>query len=240
MIGKISMTSQVEKWIRDIIWLGTEHQVPGWVERGIQHGFEGLGFDLPQGSFSLKQVHGTSLVEVTRELNGTSLTEGDGLWTQTKGLIIAVKTADCVPILIQHPKLVMALHAGWKGMAQDIIGKGLAVLEARGIPLSECQVAIGSCISLDSFEVGPELIASFKQGAYGLDDDTLAWSASKGIGDRWHLDLALLAALRFLKAGALSKGVAVVRSCTKKNPMVWHSFRRDGERAGRNWSWIRL
>lgn len=232
--------SVLESWLNRMTWTGTEHQLPSWVEQGITHGFEGLGFALPPGAYSLKQVHGPRLIEVNRTHDSTHFPEADGLWTKDPGTIIAVKTADCVPILLQHPRLVMAIHAGWKGMAQDIIGSALAILDAEGMEKRELRVGIGACISLDSFEVGPEVIAQFKKSAYQLDDECLAWASSKGQNDRWHLDLGLLAALRFKRAGFQPEQLSVIRSCTRKNPLIWNSFRRDGERAGRNWSWIRL
>lgn len=230
----------LESWINRMNWVGTEHQLAPWVEEGIAHGFEGLGFDLPPSGFHLKQVHGPLLVDIKKGANPEMLPEADGLWTREPGVVIAVKTADCVPVLIQHPRLVMAIHAGWKGMAQDILGAAVKVLDQEGIPIQECKVGIGPCISLDSFEVGPEVIDQFRRSAYGLDQETLAWASSKGQGDRWHLDLGLMAALRLKRAGWEPEQLSVIRSCTRKNPMVWHSFRRDGQRAGRNWSWIRL
>lgn len=232
--------SSIESWINRITWTGTEHQLPSWVENGIAHGFEGLGYELPKNAYSLKQVHGPGLVEIKAGTDARVELEADGLWTRQPGLIIAVKTADCVPVLVQHPRLAMAIHAGWKGLSQDILGTALQVLEAEGIPQAECRIGIGACISLDSFEVGPEVIDQFRRSAYHLEDETFAWASSKGQGDRWHLDLGLLAALRFKKAGFQPEQLNIIRSCTRKNPMIWHSFRRDRERAGRNWSWIRL
>jgi YfiH family protein len=233
------MTS-IEAWINRMAWVGTEHQLPSWVESGIDHGFEGIGFDLPLGGYHLKQVHGPSLVEIKSGMDPERLPEADGLWTRERGLIIAVKTADCVPVLIHHPRLVMAIHAGWKGMAQDILGAACQILENEAIPIAECKIGIGPCISLDSFEVGPEVIEGFRRGRYRMDLETFAWSSSKGQADRWHLDLGLMAALRLKKAGFQAEQLSVIRSCTRKNPMIWHSFRRDAQRAGRNWSWIRL
>jgi YfiH family protein len=230
----------IESWINRMTWVGTEHQLPAWVEQGIAHGFEGLGFELPKAGYHLKQVHGPVLVEIKKGADPKALLEADGLWTREPGLLLAVKTADCVPLLIHHPRLAMALHAGWKGMAQDILAAACQVLKKEGIPLAECRVGIGACISLDSFEVGPEVIEQFRQSAYRLDDETLAWASSKGQGDRWHLDLALMAALRLKSLGFKPEQLTVLRSCTRKNPMIWHSFRRDGQRAGRNWSWIQL
>jgi YfiH family protein len=230
----------IESWINRVTWLGTEHHLPSWVEGGIAHGFEGLGFELPKSGYHLKQVHGIELVEITKGADPQLLAEADGLWTREPGLIIAVKTADCVPVLIQHPRLVMSIHAGWKGLAQDILGAACQVLAKENIPFTDCKIGIGPCISLDSFEVGPEVIDQFRRGAYALDDETLAWASSKGQSDRWHLDLGLMTALRLREAGFKAEQLSVIRSCTRKNPMVWHSFRRDGQRAGRNWSWIRL
>ncbi len=234
------MTRIVEQWIQKVAWLSTEQKLPQWVEEGIHHGFEGVSYELPKAAFSLHQVHGVHLVEMKQGMDPSQHPEADGLWTRDRGVTIAVKTADCVPVLIHHPRLVMAIHAGWKGMAQDILGSALAILQQEEIPLQECRVAIGSCISLDSFEIGPEVIVQFRKGAYGMNEEDFAWASTKGAGDRWHLDLGMLAALRLQRAGWQADQITVIRSCTKKNPLIWHSFRRDGQRAGRNWSWIRL
>lgn len=230
----------LRQWINELTCLNSMHEVPTWIEAGIHHGFEGVGYQLPSGSVSLQQVHGSQVIEANHSLDLHKIPEADGLWTRQPGLMIAIKTADCVPILIHHSRLVMALHAGWKGLSKDIIGAALDVLATQNIDPNECRVAIGPAISLDSFEVGPELISEFQSSAYALKEETLALVSSKGVQDRWHLDLGLLAALRFERAGWRAEQLSIVRTCTKKLALQWHSFRRDGGRAGRNWSWIAL
>ena len=229
---------QLKKWLDGVQFLPASNQIPAWVEEGIDHGFEGIGFHPPSTYWSLDQVHGIDLVEARATMNSSLPRAGDGLWTQELNGAIAVKTADCVPVLIYHPHLVMALHAGWKGLAQDIFAPALQVLKDKNLDISDCKVGIGPAIGLDSFEVGPEVLSQFLSGPIALDEMALALATNKGVLDRWHLDLGLLAALRLQKVGCRPEQISIVRSCSQKHPMLWHSYRRDGARAGRNWSWI--
>lgn len=234
------MLKQLQTWLASLQWLDSEHDLSSWVELGINHGFEGLAYQLPASTYSLQQIHGRDIIEVSAAMDPNAHYLADGLWTSQKNVRIAIKTADCVPILIYHPRMVMALHAGWKGLALDIIGEALQVLSRQNIEAKECRVGIGPAISSDSFEVGPEVLAQFQNNAYALDDVRLTLAARKGIEDRWHLDLSILAALRFQSAGWKAEQISVLRTCTKLRPLLWHSYRRDGARAGRNWSWIML
>lgn len=226
----------LEKFLEAITWTESAHRISAWTEKGISHGFEGKGFDLPSSGYALQQVHSPRLVHLPAK--PLALEPGDGLISTHKGQVIAVKTADCLPILIAHPRGVLALHAGWKGLAADILGGALQWMDEQGWALEEAEFALGPCISLDSFEVGPELLANFRREAFALQTLELAFASSKGQSDRWHLDLAVLAALQLARFAIEPARIHVVRTCTKKRADLWHSYRRDGTQAGRNWSWI--
>lgn len=230
------MHSQVFDYLSKVEWLEAGNQIPRWHQRGIRHGFEGLGHELPSFGSHLKQVHGIAIQEVKEEGTQGLIGQGDILATALASHRIAVKTADCVPVLIYHPDLVMAIHAGWRGLAQDILQVVYQYLESRGLDAKSCEWGIGPSISPASFEIGPEVLEHFQKNPVYAED--LSWSSTKGVKDRWHLDLQTLAVLRLKRLGIEPEGISVVRTDTKTQDELWHSYRRNGEQAGRNWTWI--
>jgi len=223
-------------FLKQVDWLEAGNVIPRWHDRGIRHGFEGLGHELPPFGLHMKQVHSVTILEVKDEGSQGLVGQGDALATFLPTHRIAVKTADCVPILLFHHKFVMAVHAGWRGLAQDFIGEVARFVTAKGYDLKECEWGIGPSIAPESYEVGPELLDVFLQNPKYQDD--INWGITKGIGDRWHIDLQTLAVLRLRREGVLPAHISVIRSDTRTHPELWHSYRRNGEHAGRNWSWI--
>ncbi len=226
-------------YLQEVQWLPSQDHIPRWTERGILHGFTGRASDRPSQTIALDQIHSATIIEVPAVVQGR-LEPGDGLISQTRGQIVGVKTADCLPILIVNPRGVMALHAGWKGLAGDILGEALRWMQRNHWSWAETEIALGPCISLDAFEVGPELIDAFQKGPFQMNDFELALASSKGQGDRWHLDLSTAALLQMARFKIPPEKITIVRTCTKREKETWHSFRRDGAHAGRNWSWVQL
>ena len=88
-----------------------------------------IRFQIGVGSdalLSVTQVHGNEVVEVTH-LEDVSEVKADGLFTQLPNVALAIRTADCVPILMtdKSATVVAALHAGWRSAVADIVGEGL-------------------------------------------------------------------------------------------------------------------
>ena len=87
-----------------------------------------IRFQIGVGSdalLSVTQVHGNEVVEVTH-LEDVSEVKADGLFTQLPNVALAIRTADCVPILMtdKSATVVAALHAGWRSAVADIVGRG--------------------------------------------------------------------------------------------------------------------
>lgn len=232
----MSSFSSLKDQLEEMHLQDTAGAFTSWQEQGIAHGFLGLGESIP--SFDhCKQVHGTSIVEHSAETSGTvsSRIEADGLYSRQKDLPIAVQTADCVPVLFHSSDLVMAVHAGWKGLRSGILQEAIGSFKDK-----EYQVGIGPHISQASFEVGPEVMLEFENSAQGWSDLQLAHISNKGVDDRWHLDLGLAAAFNLMNLGVKPQQITLMKTCTKLENEFWHSYRRDALDAGRNWSWISL
>jgi copper oxidase (laccase) domain-containing protein len=86
---------------------------------------------------------------------------------------------------------------------------------------------------------------------FGIPETAWPLAVAKGRNDRWHIDLQLAAAIQLHLAGVKPENIEVIRSCTRtdvqlKNQQVqtskaftWHSYRREGQGCGSNWSWIK-
>ena len=117
------------------------------------------------------------------------------------------------------------LHAGWRGLAADIPGRALARLQGEfGIMPGEMAAVIGVGVGPCHYPVGPDVIAGLEQ--WPVDDP--GWEADG------RVDLARFAAGRLRRLGVAPDAVRVLPGCTACDAR-WHSYRRDGERAGRQW-----
>ena len=209
----------------------------------VSYGFCGVGAANRQ-FHSTKQVHGTRIVPASSKThwkNDKLHPLADGLYTASDQ-IIAVKTADCLPILIAHRKgfLVMALHAGWKGLASGIIQKAMDFLVTEhSILISELFVLIGPGISQAHFEVGPDVVCAFfgLSKIFDVSDKKLLVQASQK--DHVYFNLPDAAALCLLRQGVHHEHISVMNSCTYKYSSMWHSFRREKKTLRHlNYTWI--
>lgn len=205
---------------------------------GIQHGFFGAATPPPAAMMHARQVHGIDLSEAYPD---QPLGNADGVYTRIPRLCIAVKTADCVPLLIadSQRRLAIAVHAGWRGLTAGIIVQAIARAKTLGINPSQLVAAIGPCIRTERFEVGPEVVEALHRPACGLTTTQAALSMVKGYADRWHIDLQTASAFILLNQGLRPECIDVLQICTYSNP-EWHSARREGAGFGSNWSWLQL
>src|SRR5579863_301160 len=116
---------------------------------------------------TLKQIH-SDAIHLTNEAPANSLSvpacSGDALITRTRGLLLAVQTADCVPILLADQKLhaVAAIHAGWRATLARIVAKSVGRMNMEfGTRPQDLVAAIGPAIGRCSYEVGPEVAQAF-------------------------------------------------------------------------------
>lgn len=209
--------------------------------RGIAHGFVGRGKPPPVTHYA-KQVHGISVIAAGASTAPDTPTRaaGDAVLTTERRQRVAVKTSDCVPLLICDPDhaVAAAVHAGWRGLTAGIIAQAVAALRRAGG--QNLTGIVGPTIGRERYEVGKEVIDALRSTSSGLTPIGAALCTSKGRSDKWHADLAPAAALALAAAGLPPEAIEVVQTCTYTDQTLWHSARREGPGFGSNWSWIEL
>jgi YfiH family protein len=147
---------------------------------------------------------------------------------------VTVRVADCVPLLLGDPVLgvAAAVHAGWRGTARRVAVKAVERLTAEyGCRPENLVAAIGPCIGPEAYEVGESVRDAF--AAAGCAAEQLARWFLAVDGDRPHLDLWQSNIDQLTGAGVRAANVHCLRACTRTHPDWFHSYRADGERAGR-------
>lgn len=176
----------------------------------------GLG---PEALVTVHQVHSARALPVTGPLSIRP--EADALVTATPGLLLAVLTADCQPVLFCEPeaRVIGAAHAGWRGAVDGVLEATIAAMEALGARRSRITAVIGPTISQAAYEVGPEFFDRFR-----AEDEASSRFFASGPGDRFLFDLPGYGLHRLRNAGI---GHAEwTGHCTYRDPDRFYSFRR--------------
>lgn len=181
---------------------------------------------------SVKQVHGTDALVVDHQLNAADRFEGgwDALVTDQPGIMVAVRTADCVPVLVHDPKrrVVSAIHAGWRGAVAGIVPKTLALMEARfGSDLKTLRISIGPSAGACCYEVDEPVLAQLRR-------ESASWETvlHDRRGDKARLDLKALIRRQAQEYGIKSEHVTAVNLCTMCHEDLFFSYRREGKVTG--------
>lgn len=173
--------------------------------------------DLPAGPLWLKQVHGCRVAAAGRENESI---EADASSTDQPGVVCAVLTADCLPVLLcnRDGSRVAAAHAGWRGLAEGVIENALKTFAG---PPGEILAWLGPAIGPAAFEVGPEVRTCFVS-----NNPADAGAFRPGEGDRWFADIYQLARNRLARLGVGYVGGG--QYCTVTDSERFFSYRRDG------------
>lgn len=195
----------------------------------------GLG-QLPSAPHWLRQVHGTGVLRFAQPLpvadaagekaRMESEPEADAAVTSMPGVVLAILTADCLPVVFaaRDGSEVGAAHAGWRGLAAGVLERTLA---AMATPASGVVAWLGPAAGPSAYEVGEEVYSAFTGGS--------AEAASAFVATRpghWYVDLYALARQRLLAAGLPAAGISGGELCTISEPGRFFSHRRD-QRTGR-------
>jgi len=155
----------------------------------------------------------------------------DALITNTPGICIAVRTADCVPILLYDPvqKAIAAIHSGWKSTLQEISKHTVELMQKEyGTNPENIIAGIGPSIGPDIYEVGPEVIEQF-QNKFSCDNYiTPIKDSDKGLLSLWEINHQIL-----IDSGIPVEQIEIAEMCTFSNPDLFYSARRDGVKTGR-------
>lgn len=226
----------------------------------------------------LRQIHSTHAFEVRRKPDGgldyeppgvrgiapaelpraaADCRAGDALLTRQPGILLSVRTADCVPILIADPRrrAVSAVHAGWRGALERIVEKSVGEMRrAFDSRPPDLFAAIGPGIRVCCYEVGPEVVDAFR-GRFADSDGFFRPpppdGAARARAGRYptlstyppghgpdhapaaHLDLVAVARSQLESAGVRPSKIEVADYCTACRTDLFYSFRKEGARAGR-------
>lgn len=191
-----------------------------------------LGASLPSWPWWLQQVHGTRVLQVAQVLPAPPVGDGppdaapaaDAAVTRTPGAVLAVLTADCLPVLLaaRDGSAVGAAHAGWRGLAAGVLE---ATLQALDLPAHDVVAWIGPGIGAAHYEVDAPVREAF---AAVHAEDASAFTAVRA--GRWRCDLARLACRRLQRAGVAAVCGGDFDTFADAR---FYSYRRDGTRSGR-------
>jgi YfiH family protein len=123
--------------------------------------------DLRLGALNtVYQEHGTEVAVADRNWDPTNAPRADAMVTDRPGIAIGILTADCVPVLFagETPdgrKVIGGAHAGWRGAISGVLDCTVDAMENLGAARDTIRAAIGPCIGLKSYEVGPEFPKPF-------------------------------------------------------------------------------
>ncbi len=172
---------------------------------------------LPSEPRWLSQVHGTYCCDATA-VEGVA--EADAQFAERPGVVCAVLTADCLPLLLcdKAGSTVAAVHAGWRGLLNGVIENSVQAMGGGG----ELMAWLGPAIGPVAFEVGEEVRSAF------VERDEQAASAFVPLdGGKWLADIYRLARLR-LEACGVSE-LYGGDHCTYSEAERFFSYRRDGQ-----------
>ncbi len=200
-----------------------------------------------------KQIHSAIIHRVSGPT--AEPLSGDGLITNSPAMLLAIKTADCVPVLVADIKrrIVGAFHAGWRGTVARVVEKGVGEMRRHfGSLPRDLRAAVGPCIRRCCYPIGPEVRAQF-ESQFSYADDLLEEvfdsnaihvrypllflnQRAPGHGDlgpEIHLDLVEANCRQLEDAGLREEHVSIIEGCTACDTTRFFSHRAEFGKTGR-------
>jgi YfiH family protein len=181
------------------------------------------------------QVHGERVAVVRNAQAFESGDDADALLCDDPRRVVAVRTADCVPILAASDDgaVVAAIHAGWRGVVAGVVPAAVGALCRQwGIKPARLTLAVGPCIGADAYEVGADVLEQFV-----CDFPATAAGAEapiqRRVGDRGLLDLRRAVHRQLLASGIPAHQIDETDRCTYLHADEFFSHRRDNGITGR-------
>ncbi len=194
---------------------------PRVVEQNRERYFNALGIVRERVVFP-QQVHSADVQIVTAP---GIVEQCDALITQKTNLFLSIQTADCFPVFLFHPqtRTVAIVHSGWRGTAQNIVGKAVRLMrEKLGVPSAELLVAIGPGVQQSCYQVDQKTAEHFLP-QYLLPD---------GPG-HFKLDVQGAIVYQLKEVGIPEGNIEMDQRCTHCEATLFYSYRRDGQKSGR-------
>lgn len=206
---------------------------------------------------TLKQIHSSVVKRVGAGdgAAGQPICQGDGLMTAEAGLLLAIQTADCIPVLVAdvRRRVVAAFHAGWRGTVARIVEKGIGqmrsewrcrpedLIAAIGPGIAACCYAVGEEVRgefVSQFAYAPELFTEVSDSDPIRDKYPLLFLTARApghsnLGPQIHLDLMEANRRQLLDAGVRAEAIAVVGDCTRCQNNRYFSYRAEQGFTGR-------
>jgi YfiH family protein len=193
---------------------------------------------LPSPPHWLRQVHGRGVLRFDGPAIGVSgdgvphdgapdeEPEADAAVTSAPGTVLAILTADCLPVVLAADDggEVAAAHAGWRGLAGGVLE---ATVAAMRTPPSRVRAWLGPAAGPQAYEIGAEVRDAFVAG-----DPAAARAFAATRPGHWRVDLYALARRRLQAAGVAAAAIHGGGLCTLSDPQRFYSHRRD-QRSGR-------
>jgi len=175
---------------------------------------------VPAEPFWLEQVHGID-VAVARAGGGVPV-RADASVTREAGVVCAIMTADCLPVLFcdDEGTVVAAAHAGWRSLAAGVLEAALAAMDVEP---GRVMAWLGPAIGPSAFEVGDEVRAAF----LAVDPGARAAFVPHGVEGKWLADIFTLARRRLIQAGVGQERIYGGGVCTVTESGLFYSYRRD-------------
>ncbi|TEA78457.1 peptidoglycan editing factor PgeF [Allopusillimonas ginsengisoli] len=183
---------------------------------------------LPAEPVWLQQVHGADVCDADRVLIGADADPpvADASITTQPGRVLAIMTADCLPVVIagRDGDALGIAHAGWRGLAAGVLENTLNALRQKAPQVGQWRAWIGPAISQAWFEVGEDVHERFVEN----DPETAVFfiDCVGSMKKKWRADLPGLARWRLQHAGV--EQIELSGLCTYDNPDAFYSYRRDG------------
>lgn len=184
------------------------------------------------------QVHGADvrIVRMAEDARGVAGARGetercDALTTDAPNVLLGIKTADCVPVLLGDARTgaCASVHAGWRGAAASIVKRALETMRLEyGTHPADIRAAIGPAARVCCYEVGAEVIESFRQKFETADE--LLTPTREGHA---RIDLQRANLEQLTQVGVAPERIHTLPLCTICRPDLFFSYRREKQLYGR-------
>jgi YfiH family protein len=172
-----------------------------------------------------QQIHGNDCLAIKKGDELKKKYKGDAILTNRRDIFLTVSVADCLPIFLVEPKrkVVGLVHAGWRGTLLEIAKETIKKAQKEfGCKPENFILLFGPAIQKCCYDISEGIAILF-------DEDCLI----RRSGEKSKLDLICANVKQFLNCGVKRKNILATNDCTYCNKDMFHSFRRDGDKAGR-------